>query len=119
MKSLDIDDIKEILRIEISKQILNAHRVREGSQREGMDVDRFIKSFFFEVMNPMQSKDLDWERNNVIFIFFNFLFRVWLNHLIIVINLRRSLNQQDNRKFKKVDFLHLLKYLKTYLKEKS
>ena len=39
--------------------------------------------------------------------------------MIIVINLRRFLNQQDNRKVKKADFLHLLEYLKTYLKEKS
>ncbi len=33
MKSLDIDDIKEILRIEIRKQILHAHHVYEGTVR--------------------------------------------------------------------------------------
>ena len=48
---------------------------QEGSEREGMNVDRFIKSFFFEDMNPMQSKDLDWERNNVIFICFLFFIK--------------------------------------------
>ena len=31
MKSLDIEQIKEILRIEIRKQILHSHRVREGT----------------------------------------------------------------------------------------
>ena len=33
MKSLDIEQIKEILRIEIRKQILHSHRVREGTNR--------------------------------------------------------------------------------------
>ena len=33
MKSLDIDDIKEILRIEIRKQILYTHHIFEGTNR--------------------------------------------------------------------------------------
>ena len=33
MKSLDIDDIKEILRIEIRKQILFTHHIFEGTNR--------------------------------------------------------------------------------------
>ena len=33
MKSLDIEDIKEILRVEIRKQILHAHHVYEGTNR--------------------------------------------------------------------------------------
>ena len=33
MKSLDIEDIKEILKIEIRKQILHAHHVYEGTVR--------------------------------------------------------------------------------------
>jgi hypothetical protein len=33
MKSLDIEQIKGILRIEIRKQILHSHRVREGTNR--------------------------------------------------------------------------------------
>ena len=33
MKSLDIDDIKEILRIEIRKQILHAHHVDLGTNK--------------------------------------------------------------------------------------
>ena len=33
MKSLDIEDIKEILKIEIRKQILHAHHVFEGTDR--------------------------------------------------------------------------------------
>ena len=40
MKSLDIEDIKEILKIEIRKQILHAHHVFEGTDRwneEGLD----------------------------------------------------------------------------------
>jgi hypothetical protein len=37
MKSLDIEQIKEILRIEIRKQILHSHRVREGTNRWDVD----------------------------------------------------------------------------------
>ena len=33
MESLDIDDIKEILRIEIRKQILHTHHMFEGTNR--------------------------------------------------------------------------------------
>ena len=44
-KSLDIEQIKEILRIEIRKQILHAHRVREGTNRwDDIGIKRSLES---------------------------------------------------------------------------
>ena len=51
MKSLDIEQIKEILRIEIKKQILHSHRVREGTDR--WDEDGIKRS-----LDSIQKKEL-------------------------------------------------------------
>ena len=51
MKSLDIEQIKEILRIEIRKQILHSHRVREGTDR--WDDDGIKRS-----LDSIQKKEL-------------------------------------------------------------
>ena len=55
MKSLEIEDIKEILRIEIRKQILHAHRVYEGTDRWNEEgIERSLDSISKKEMNLKQ-----------------------------------------------------------------
>ena len=60
MKSLDINDIKEILRIEIRKQILHAHRVREGTNRWDEDgINRSLESIQLKESNLKETLKSD------------------------------------------------------------
>tara|TARA_B100000945_G_scaffold268686_1_gene229254 strand:- start:27 stop:719 length:693 start_codon:yes stop_codon:yes gene_type:complete len=60
MKSLDIDTIKEILRIEIRKQILHAHRVREGTNRWDEDgLNRILELIKLEESNLKETLKSD------------------------------------------------------------
>ena len=52
-KSLDIEQIKGILRIEIRKQILHSHRVREGTNRWDNDgINRSLESIRLKESAP-------------------------------------------------------------------
>ena len=54
MKSLDIDDIKEILRIEIRKQILFTHHIFEGTNRwSETGVEKSLESVKLKESNPV------------------------------------------------------------------
>ena len=60
MKSLDIDDIKEILRIEIRKQILHTHHMFEGTNRwSGSGVENSLKSVQLKESNLKETLESD------------------------------------------------------------
>ena len=60
MKSLDIDDIKEILRIEIRKQILHTHHMFEGTNRwSESGVENSLKSIRLKESNLQETLDSD------------------------------------------------------------
>ena len=58
MKSLDIDDIKEILRIEIRKQILFTHHIFEGTNRwSETGVEKSLESVKLKKSNLKETLD--------------------------------------------------------------
>ena len=58
MKSLDIDDIKEILRIEIRKQILFTHHIFEGTNRwSETGVEKSLESVKLKESNLKETLD--------------------------------------------------------------
>jgi len=60
MKSLDIDDIKEILRIEIRKQILHTHHMFEGTNRwSDTGVEKSLNSIRLKESNLKETLDSD------------------------------------------------------------
>ncbi len=60
MKSLDIEDIKEILRIEVRKQILHTHHIFEGTNRWSQDgVKKSPESVRLKESNLKDSLDSD------------------------------------------------------------
>ena len=60
MKSLDIDDIKEILRIEIRKQILHTHHMFEGTNRWSKSgVENSLKSVRLKESNLKETLESD------------------------------------------------------------
>ena len=60
MKSLDIDDIKGILRVEIRKQILNTHHLFEGTNKwSESGVENSLKSVQLKGSNLKETLDSD------------------------------------------------------------
>ena len=60
MKSLDIDDIKEILRIEIRKQILHTHHMFEGTNRwSDTGVEKSLESVRLQESNLKETLESD------------------------------------------------------------
>ena len=60
MKSLDIDDIKEILRIEIRKQILFTHHIFEGTNRwSESGIENSLKSVRLKESNLKETLESD------------------------------------------------------------
>ena len=60
MKSLDIDDIKEILRVEIRKQILHTHHLFEGTNRwSESGVENSLKSVQLKESNLKETLGSD------------------------------------------------------------
>ena len=58
MKSLDIDDIKEILRVEIRKQILHTHHLFEGTNKwSESGVENSLKSVQLKESNLKETLD--------------------------------------------------------------
>ena len=60
MKSLDIDDIKGILRVEIRKQILHTHHLFEGTNKwSESGVENSLKSVQLKGSNLKETLDSD------------------------------------------------------------
>ena len=73
MKSLDIDDIKEILRIEIRKQILHTHHMFEGTNRwSDTGVEKSLESVRLQESNLKETLESDLIEVN------SHIFLVWI-----------------------------------------
>ena len=69
MKSLDIEDIKGILRVEIRKQILQTHHLFEGTNKWSESGDEnSLKSVQLKVSNLKETLDSDLKNYQGVFI---------------------------------------------------